>query len=758
MVEERRLLSTLEEIEKFFLHSSIPQRFKVLFLFLPSYEDLKTLWRILQGKRELYAVYRLEEFLKEGKNWLSVSDLQRIIIRDLPKKVEEDGNNNRLIFFFSLGELLKFYTNKELEDFLIKRFILWENLPIKGVIVPIVGGKEKILSVLKREPRHLAGETKNYLLLEDKEPPTKLNLYLLKEKNLTLPKDVEVINTLKDFLKTFYSLSEKQRVVYLKKLMSRSGEIAKGDRTLEITTISSYKDIMRKLLQFREEFFLEPSEEILRELIPLLERKKKTYTELLETFFKDLREEELIYELLKEGIDSLKGWLIANYLVKKFPNWKEFFEDLQPSEVVLKLYKSPKVEENFKRRIFKLLEERGSSLISTLCAELEEENPNILLGILSCEREILLKHFANAKINEETLKDKVKEVNYYLKSLGSTLPSDVAEYFEKYKRCKLKNRLTGELKKLIITLNGSEESFYSWYSKIPKVEELLAKYPNAKIYLLDAVGGEWLGFVVEFLREMGFFIKEYHYAVAELPTTTEVNIKVFERSGLKWEKLDDFDRLIHTTYEFPRTIIEEFETIKKLLKKINSPSGTVIITADHGSTALSRLVEALNMKNCQPLHGGRYCEGKYETEYTLIYEGKEKTYTLAKFHNSLGRKPNSEVHGGALPEEVLVPFVVLSTEKSSVKTISPKLHRKEIFAGEPLKIELGESATVIKVEIDGKPVRFRIIDNFLIVNRKETKKLAEGLHKLKITSTERDFEVSFEVKRRLKEKDLGLEL
>jgi len=758
MVEEGRLLDALEEIEKFFLHSAIPQRFKVLFLFLPSYEDLKTLWRILQGKRELYAVYRLEEFLKEGKNWLSVSDLQGIITRDLPKKVEDDENTDKLIFLFSLGEFLKFYTSKELEDFLIKRFTLWENLPIKGVIVPIVGGKEQILSLLKREPRHLAGETKNYLLLEDKEPQKKLTLYLLKEKKLTLPKDVEVVNTLKDFLKTFYFLSEKKKVVYLKKLISRSGEIAKEDRTLEIKTVSNYKDIVRKLLQFEEEFFLEPSEEILRELIPLLEKKKKTYSELLKTFFNDLREEELIYEMVKEGVGSLKGWLIANYLIKKFPNWKEFFENFQPSDVVLKLYKSPEVERNLKRRIFKLLEERGSPLISILCTELEKENPNILLGILSCEREIFLKHYADGKIDEETLKDNVKEVSYYLRGLTTLLPSEVEKYLEKYKRCKLKNRLTEELKKIIVTLNGSEESFYSWYSKIPKVEELLAKYPKAKVYLLDAVGGEWLGFIVEFLKEIGFFVKEYRYAVAELPTITEVNIKVFERSGLKWAKLDDLDRLIHTTYEFPRTIIEEFETVKKLLKRINSPSGTVIITADHGSTALSRLAEALNLKNCNPLHGGRYCEGRYETEYTLIHEEGGKTYTLAKFHNSLGRKPNSEVHGGALPEEVLVPFVVLSTEKSPVEIISPFLHRKEIFAGEPLKVELVESANAIKVELDGKPVSFKIVNNYLVVDRKETKKLKEGLHSLKISFDGKSFEIPFVVKRRLKEKDLGLEL
>jgi len=755
MVEEERILNVLEKIEDFFLHSAPPLRFKVLFLFLPSYEYLKALWRILQGKKDLYAVYRLEDFLKEGKNWLSVSNLQRIITQDLPRRVEEDGNTNRLIFLFSLGEFLKFYTRKELDDFLIKRFPFWENLLLKGVIVPVVGREEKILLALKREPRHLAGETKNYLILEDKEPPQKVSLYLLLEKNLELPKSVEVVNTLRGFLNTLHSLSAKRRIIYLKKLLSQIDEIAKEVRNLEIITISNYKDIVKKLLLFEEEFFLEPTEEVLKELIPLLEKGRKTYTELLKTFFNELREEELIYELLKEGINNPKGWIVANYLIKTFPNLKEIFKDFQPSEVVLRLYKSSEIEDNLKKRIFKLLEERGSPLINILCTELERENFLSLHGVLSCEREIFLKLYADGKIDEEILKKGVKEIKHYLRDLVINLPPKVAEYLREYRRCKLKNCLTEELKELIKTLNRSEESFYGWYSRIPKVEELLARYTNAKVYLLDAVGGEWLGFIVELLKEMGFFVKEYRYAVAKLPTTTEVNLKVFEESGLKWEKLDDFDRLIHSPFKFPKTVIEEFETVKKLLKKISSPSGTVIITADHGSTALARLVEALNMKNCQPQHGGRYCEGRYETEYSLIHEGNGKTCTLAKFHNSLGRRPTTEVHGGVLPEEVIVPFVVLS-DKPAEGEIAFKLQKGEISSGEPLKVEVVGDISIIRVEIDNRPVEFKIFGKYLVVERKETKKLREGKHKLTITFSGKTFEIPFKVRKRFEEKNLGL--
>jgi len=757
MAEEGRTLDVLEKVENFFLHSPIPPRFKVLFLFLPSYEHLKTLWRVLQNKRELYAVYHLEDFLKEGKNWLSISDLQRIITQDLPKRVKEDGNTERLIFLFSLGEFLKFLTRKELEDFLVRSFTIWEDLPLKGVVIPVVGGKEKLLSVLKREHRHLAGETKNYLVWEDREPPQKLRLFVLLRENLKLPEGVEVVDTLKGFLKTLNPSREEGKFVYLKKLTYRIEEIAEGERTLEVITFSTHRDIVRKFFRFEEPFYLEPSEEVLKELIPLLEKGKKTYGELLENLFGDLRVEELLYELLGEGTNTLKGWLIANYLLKEFPDWREIFEDFEPSEVVLKLYKSPEVEKNLKRRLFKLLEERGSPLIPTLCEKLKDENPKGFLGILSCESEILLKLHSEGKIDEATLKEKLKEVKHYLREVATDLPPKVEEYLKEYKRCKLKDQFSERLKTLLEELNRSEESFYGWYYKIPKLEELLAKYPNAEVYLLDAVGGEWLGFIVEFLRERGISVKEYRYAVVEIPTTTEVNLNVFERSGLKWKKLDDFDRLIHNHYEFPKTLIEEFETIKKLLKKVGSPSGIVIITADHGSTALSRLAEALNLKNCQPQHGGRYCEGRYETEYSLIYEGDGKAYTVAKFHNSLGKKPSSEVHGGVLPEEVIVPFVVLS-DRPAEGGITFKLQKEEIYAGEPLKVEIGEGAKSLRVEIDDRPVKFKLLGKYLVVERKETKKLREGTHKLRITLEGKTFEITFKVKKRFEEKDLGLNI
>jgi len=755
MVDKGRLPDTLKDIENFFLHSAILPRFKVLFLFLSSYEHLKHLWRLLQEKKEIYAIYRLEDFIGEGWNWLSVSELQRIITQDLPKRVEEDGNREKLIFLFSLGEFLKFYTYRELEDFLIKRFTIWENLPLKGVIVPIVGGKEKILSVLKREPRHFAGETKNYLLVEDKSPLQKLKLFILLREDLRLPKGAKVVNTLKGFLKTLNPLKEGEKLIYLKRLTSRIDDVAESDRSLEVITLSNHRDTVRKLLQFEEEFYIEPSEEVLKELIPLLEEGKETYDELLKSFFDNLREEELIFELLREGTNTLKGWLIANYLLKNFSHWREFFVDFQPLEVVFRIYKSPKVEENFKRRLFKLLEEKGSPLITDLCKKLKRENPNHLLGILSCEGEILLNLYSEGKIDEETLKRKCEDAKSYLMHLPANLPSEIDEYLKEYKRNKLKDKLSEKLKKLLEKLNRSEENLYRWYSKIPKLEELIAQYPNAKVYLLDAVGGEWLGFIVEYLKKRGFFVKEYRYAVAKLPTTTEVNLKAFEKSGLNFEKLDDFDYLIHGKYQFPQTVIEEFETIKNLLKRIGSPSGTVIVTADHGSTALSRFAEPLNLKNCQPQHGGRYCEGIYETEYTLIHEGEGKSYTLAKFHSSLGRKPTSEVHGGALPEEVLVPFVVLSS-KPTEGEITLKLQKERIYAGEPLKVEFEGKIPTVVVEIDNRPVEFKLYERHLVVEGKETKKLREGNHKLKVTFGSKFFETSFEVKKRLEERDLGL--
>jgi hypothetical protein len=101
---------------------------------------------------------------------------------------------------------------------------------------------------------------------------------------------------------------------------------------------------------------------------------------------------------------------------------------------------------------------------------------------------------------------------------------------------------------------------------------------------------------------------------------------------------------------------------------------TIAIISDHGLTALSRLVEAKHHTWTDISHEGRYAEvtsadaQKSDSEY-LKKDTGGKHYRVALTHASFDKKPVRETHGGATPEEVLVPFIVITNTKN--KTAAP---------------------------------------------------------------------------------------
>lgn len=97
-------------------------------------------------------------------------------------------------------------------------------------------------------------------------------------------------------------------------------------------------------------------------------------------------------------------------------------------------------------------------------------------------------------------------------------------------------------------------------------------------------------------------------------------------------------------------------------------------------------------------HEGRYvpladdCMTVSDIDF-VVHENERdhKKYKVALRHQSLGTKPTHEVHGGATPEEVLVPFIVISNDDAS----------------KPLKYSV--APVEAKVPISDKKIVFKII-------------------------------------------------
>jgi len=115
----------------------------------------------------------------------------------------------------------------------------------------------------------------------------------------------------------------------------------------------------------------------------------------------------------------------------------------------------------------------------------------------------------------------------------------------------------------------------------------------------------------------------------------------------------------------------------------------LLITGDHGFTvfATSQYCGYKRYNYDFSEHGGRCAKIEYKSDYQanddhFVYENDNKECFLIPLkYVSLNKIPLGESHGGATPEEVLVPVIILSKEKGkieyNIKIINYKLKIKD---------------------------------------------------------------------------------
>ena len=675
MVEVKSLSELLEKLEGEREYGSA-RRFNWRVVLLPDYPSLRDFYQLLSGK-ESYQIFFLEDFVNSGKRWLSAGDLEKII-----KQISSRKN----AVLFGLDSIIRFFSNEELKRFLGKLFSI-EGLRVNSkLIIPIAGMSERIASLLRNDHRVKNKEfSPLYTVRANSLNPIRLFINNVSE---PLPEKLQRISELKSFVQLWKKEGDKW-LIDLKKLSSLA-ENPSPDSAVEVVKVNSLSQLISEFLGF-EVLSGGENEAFLRELLKeILEKGAKSWQEIVD------RE----VSSFKEGVCRLitasgyEGWKFSNYLKVKFPKFKEIISD-SFEETIKKLYRSSFLKE--KREVLEALSS-NPNWEEVTCRALKEEIKDVELntGTLKCELEALLKAFSNGKISLKRLKEKSREISYYLSPWSGEIYGQewVHDYFNSYRLSKLKNLLSEEIKEKISTLNSDKASFTNWYYSFPPVDrnELSSK----RSYLLDGVGVEWVGFIVSVAKEFGFVPEKILISKAELPSITEFNTF----NGI--DKLNDFDSLIHSKpYRYPASFVEQLRTVRRMLEKIFiSERGDFCLFSDHGTTNFSRLTEGLNA--CQsPEHDGRYCLDQIDTPFGIEWERNGKRFTVAKLHNSLGRKPTREAHGGATPEEVLIP-VIYFTRSGETTAIGITLKSTKVRRGGTLEIYFDRKVEEVKVSLAGK--------------------------------------------------------
>ena len=248
----------------------------------------------------------------------------------------------------------------------------------------------------------------------------------------------------------------------------------------------------------------------------------------------------------------------------------------------------------------------------------------------------------------------------------------ITTYFRRYKKIKLCNIDDEDFKQLVRELALTRP--YNHFETRQKILEEADS--TAKLYWLDALGVEFLGYIRARATRLELFAT-IKIARAELPTLTSLNKNFYEEwAGDKFEKNSKLDDLKHSLEKFsadgkcsaPTYIDEELAIIDDVLAEIkislaNHRTEKIILTSDHGASRLAVMFGRENKfkMNSAGRHGGRCCPINLLDSKPNCATEENGWWVLANYDRFAGGRIDSvEVHGGALLEEVLVPVIEFS--------------------------------------------------------------------------------------------------
>ena len=314
------------------------------------------------------------------------------------------------------------------------------------------------------------------------------------------------------------------------------------------------------------------------------------------------------------------------------------------------------------------------------------------------------------------------ELSAYLADLTSE-HADISGYMSKYKAYKLEN-----------TLPDDDETFYSGIQtsgfdyRYAVLSDAIDT--NSSVLWIDALGIEWLPLLKWSISNNSdcILVKDY-IAQATLPTETCFNDQ-WAAMTVPHSKLDKLDKLAHKGVvdepDYYACIEEQFAFISGISKHVTSLMDKyhrVVITGDHGTSRLAARFFHTRDGMPAPKDGkvcshGRYCElpeGSTLTAPNIIMVKGTGGVQYAVFDNydhfkqsgfAAGSDDDNaiygEVHGGATPEEMLVPVIVIDSKKDIPLTASwskdtVKISMKKV----KLSISFNKPVSDLAVNISG---------------------------------------------------------
>lgn len=504
---------------------------------------------------------------------------------------------------------------------------------------------------------------------------------------------------------------------------------ASPDNVYNIKRIETYCEMLRYMFSIHDmrEYKKEPEKFFKRFLDDIRSTGIRDINELIlhKVNTRSIGENNL-YQLWRAN-DTYTHWLIQNYILRNCPNDTYIYnvmnqlEELSDSELIETVYeyvfdthnkafceerkriiisfKKADHEIRFtdrmiayynnllceiiKRKTTESIEKIDFTKDNTIVTEntdvlskaVEEEMEPFLTDTSQYERQLVIWLYRMRLIKEKDIRNLYPNFADYIESYETEAdPDEYSEkfdtYFSAYRKSRIQICQLGVYEDLINSWNENPEKFYSWYtdSDIEYADVAIRnKGFTGNVYVLDAVGAEYLGYIIKLLEKKGENISYSAYTKCHIPSITS-QTKDFYPNEYKWV-LDYDTKVIHERIYYPVPNLEmSLEIIDELISRIILTEGDepFAITADHGSTVGHKICKKEKKYNFDKAdHDGRCYQrkaGSYVAEsddYLLYQDDFSRNWVVALNSQSLYNNSKYAVHGGATPEEVIVPVIIV---------------------------------------------------------------------------------------------------
>lgn len=716
------------EVDKYWTvaESGLRNRYPIRFVLFENFGDFGDFVQVCQN----HGVYvqSIEKWMKDGQDDKLITYSQ--LATSFEKYIKNLPAKDYVIAPFS--EITRFYDNIHYAEFdsLLKTIRLIQS-PEEAqrnhqrIYVPVIGMQSKV-SKFKDDP--------NIHIWEYRSRAEYDNYQLILTKGTTYGvKGLDEHYTLCEDLRHWIALWKnpgakiKPQIICASKCIFANSKNAQPDNAFRYTICNNAFEFLTKGLRIDFEKLNAREEDMpyWEELASNIDVENFDFDAFANQRFNtsNINEENAFVQTWFEYKDAFSRWLLKtyflwkaemrNYLVRVLENVCSLSTSELFSQIATQIFDEPFDDESIRQRLLLLKEAKRQSVQITSIAEQKvkakldamaanpERGPLFAMKYMSSltlsEQCLMTEWVGQGKIEKNCIKNLFPELYAYL--LPSSVQTEkgngwINEYLQEYCLSKVGNRETGILANKLKELNASQASFETWRNGFKTVKTLMHNRQDIDIYYwIDGLGVDWIPFITRVIdkhKADGVFLNEIYVAASELPTITSVNkTKLDELAHGKLEKIGDVDRFAHTQKNYPAYLIEEFRIVEDAISKVLSlyNGKKIAFVSDHGISYMAQFGAGLNLAGVETNHAGRcgrWIKGSAPTDnnYIVLDDGQ----TLCSLNNnSLSAKTpiGQGAHGGATPEEVLVPIIIVSNQKNA-NVYSVKLQSNEIVASSPV--------------------------------------------------------------------------